>query len=93
MKNENITTIQNTAPNAWADFNKFCNEKYTSFFTTNHPLKIESIPFSMLLGVFQEYFIANAGAELDLGNLSFEQLENDVVEAFIAQETIMKHYS
>lgn len=93
MNAENILKIKEEAPNAWKDFNRFCIEKHDSFFGKYNSIQIEDIPFAMLLGVYQEYFVENAGAELDLGNLSYEQLEKDVVEAFIVHEVIMRHYS
>ena len=93
MKLENIERIKAEAPNAWADFNRFCKETYATFFNEYNNVEIEKIPFAMLLGVYQAYLIDSAGAELDLGNLSYEQLEADVVEAFVVHEVIMRHYS
>jgi hypothetical protein len=93
MKSENILKIKTSAPHAWTDFKQFCMLKHHTFFTLYAQIAIETIPFAMLIGVFQEYFIENGGAELDLGNLSYEQLEAEVVEAFIVHEVIMRHYS
>lgn len=93
MKKENLAKIKSEAPNAWADFNRYAKETYEVFFNTYPTLNLENFPFAMLLGLFQEYLIDSAGAELDLGNLSYEQLENDVVEAFIIHEVVMRHYS
>jgi hypothetical protein len=93
MNLDNINKIKTEAPNAWADFNRFCKEKYSSLFSNYPTLKIEDLPFDMLLGVFQSYLVDSASAELDLGNLSYDQLEIDVVEAFLVHEVIMRHYS
>jgi hypothetical protein len=93
MKSENIQTIKDSAPLAWADFKEFCSQQYATFFSLHTSIDIETIPFAMLIGVFQAYFIEHGGAELDLGNLSYEQLETEVVDAFIVQEGIRRHYS
>ena len=93
MKAENIEQIKSQAPNAWADFNRFCKESYTDLFKQYPDFKVESLPFPFLLGVFHSYLLDSAGTELDLGNLSFEDLENEVVQAFIVHEVVMRHYS
>ena len=93
MEINNFNKIKIQAPNAWKEFEKYCKSTYADFFISHPTIYIEEIPFSMLIGVYQEYFIENTGPELDLGNLSYDQLENEVVEAFIVQEGIMRHFS
>ncbi len=91
MEKGHILTIQNQAPNTWNSFKEYINSKFESFLSKENT-EIDSYPFEFLVGVFHSYFLEN-GIELDLGNQTFEQIESEVVQAFLSLETVSKHYS
>lgn len=84
--------IQEDAPKAWADFEKFYQEIIGSLSEEIKKINFLEFPFSMQFGVYIAYFQDN-GMEMDVQTMNFEFIQTTVYEMFIAHERIMDHYS
>ena len=82
-----INIIKSNSPNAWADFIEFYDTNFG-----NTKLKIETLPFEFLVGVYLVFFSEN-GIEIDLGNIELQELENEIIKTFAWQEVNRNHFS
>lgn len=79
------------APKAWEEFMEFVSDNFQEFMNI-HQLDFNSFPFEFQLGVFKAYF-DDLGMELDVSNLSNEELKKEIFSNFIIHEKVVSHYS
>lgn len=87
----NLVKIKETAPKAWADFEKFYQANFPNYFS-DPKLNPEQMPFEMLLGILLHYFIEN-GVEWDISNTEYTMLPETLLEVFEGYEKVISHYS
>ena len=84
-----ITTIQQNSPKAWEDFVLDMQERYPDF---KQLASFSDFPIEFQIGAFKAYFDENS-LELDVTNLSFEELKEQIKEGFVNQEQVVSHFS
>ena len=86
-----LPKIKSIAPKAWADFENFYQTNYSSY-ASDSKLKLEQLPFELLLGLLLRYFIEN-GVEWDVSNTEYTMLPETLLEVFDNYEKVISHYS